>query len=63
MMFGLDRVPIRLPSSQQHSTAAVDIDARRQLEDAPVASLVEEVLASSPELATNPQLDLPPPRN
>ncbi|XP_023336659.1 uncharacterized protein LOC111707734 isoform X3 [Eurytemora carolleeae] len=50
---GLDRVPIRLPSSH-------DLEARRQLEDEAVASLVEEVLASSPELANSVAADYLP---
>jgi len=50
MMLGLDRVPIRLPSCQ-------DLEVRRQQEDEAVASLVEEVLASSPELANNVHAD------
>jgi len=45
LMVGLDRVPIRLPS-----TGSVDLDQRRSAEEETVASIVEEVLASSPEL-------------
>jgi len=66
---GLDRVPIRLPSSSNNhwpgplpSPSQVELDRleRRLVEEEAVASIVEEVLASSPELANNQGADLPP---
>lgn len=66
---GLDRVPIRLPSSSNNhwpgplpspSQAELDRLERRLVEEDAVASIVEEVLASSPELANNQGADLPP---
>jgi len=66
---GLDRVPIRLPSTSNNhwpgplpSPSQVELDRleRRLVEEEAVASIVEEVLASSPELANNQGADLPP---
>merc|ERR1719186_41431 len=66
---GLDRVPIRLPSSSSNPwpgplpapcQAELDRLERRLVEEEAVASIVEEVLASSPELANNHGADLPP---
>jgi len=64
---GLDRVPIRLPSTTANSTnwlgmsqaASERIEARRLEENEAVASILEEVLASSPELANNQEADTP----
>lgn len=55
LMVGLDRVPIRLPS-----TGSADLDQRRLVEEESVASIVEEVLASSPELVGDGAAALPP---
>jgi len=66
---GLDRVPIRLPSTSSNpwpgalpSPSQMELDRleRRLVEEDAVASIVEEVLASSPELANNTGADLPP---
>ena len=66
---GLDRVPIRLqPVSNAASqgwaglgqAAAERVEARRLEEEEAVASILEEVLASSPELANNHEADKPP---
>ena len=66
---GLDRVPIRLqPVSNAASqgwaglgqAAADRVEARRLEEEEAVASILEEVLASSPELANNHEADKPP---
>jgi len=66
---GLDRVPIRLPSSSSNpwpgplpspSQQELDRLERRLVEEEAVASIVEEVLASSPELANNTGADHPP---
>ena len=66
---GLDRVPIRLPSTSNNhwpgplpSPSQLELDRleRRLVEEEAVASIVEEVLASSPELANNQGADLPP---
>jgi len=66
---GLDRVPIRLPSTTSNpwpgplpspSQAELDRLERRLVEEEAVASIVEEVLASSPELANPHGADLPP---
>jgi len=66
---GLDRVPIRLPSNCSNpwpgplpSPTQMELDRleRRLVEEDAVASIVEEVLASSPELANNQGADLPP---
>jgi len=66
---GLDRVPIRLPSSSNNpwpgplpAPCQVELDRleRRLVEEDAVASIVEEVLASSPELANNQGADMPP---
>lgn len=67
---GLDRVPIRLqPVSNAASLAgswaalgqptAERVEARRLEEEEAVASILEEVLASSPELANNHEADKP----
>ena len=68
---GLDRVPIRLQpvsnaASQSGSwaglgqAAAERVEARRLEEEEAVASILEEVLASSPELANSHEADKPP---
>ena len=68
---GLDRVPIRLqPVSNAASqagtwaglghAAAERVEARRLEEEEAVASILEEVLASSPELVNNHEANKPP---
>ena len=66
---GLDRVPIRLPSTIANSAqswpgvgqaASERIEARRLEEEEAVASILDEVLASSPELANNEEANNPP---
>ena len=66
---GLDRVPIRLPSTTANSgpgwpgvghAASERIEARRLEEEEAVASILDEVLASSPELANNEEANNPP---
>jgi len=65
---GLDRVPIRLQSTAAASggwsglgqAASQRIEARRLEEEETVASILDEVLASSPELANNQEANNPP---
>merc|ERR1712107_823888 len=66
---GLDRVPNRLPSTIANSAqswpgvgqaASERIEARRLEEEEAVASILDEVLASSPELANNEESNNPP---
>ena len=67
---GLDRVPIRLQSSGNNvsnggwaglnQAAAERIEARRLEEADAVASIIDDVLASSPELANTDEANRPP---
>ena len=68
---GLDRVPIRLQSSGNNNVsnggwsglsqaAAERIEARRLEEADAVASIIDDVLASSPELANTDEANRPP---
>ena len=68
---GLDRVPIRLQSSTASSAsqggwaglgraASERMEARRLEEEEAVTSILEEVLASSPEMANTEESNMPP---
>ena len=68
---GLDRVPIRLQSSAASSAsqggwaglgraASERMEARRLEEEEAVTSILEEVLASSPEMANTEESNMPP---
>ena len=62
---GLDRVPIRLGASSSPAWPGPPLqldrlDQLRHTEEDAVASIVEDVLASSPELANNRNADMPP---
>jgi len=55
IMNGLDRVPIRLPSNQARYVESVRLEEELSNQ----ASLFQEVLASSPELANSGSADIP----